>query len=146
MKSYTLYEFQRNLSHADDDLLHSERPLEGQRIVLTGKLGDAFDRASASRLLAQWGAVVESTVTAGTSILLAVDPARHTIKRMDAAKYGTTVYDEVQFVNFLAALLDDTRATVAGLAPPAPDAWFAGATPVEVEFEDMITPLSDYAG
>lgn len=144
MKSYTLYEFQRNLTLGERDLLIMEQVLHGETIVLTGKLGDAFSRADATAMLALWGAAVGSTVSASTTLLIATDPARNTQKRLDASAHGVCVMDEEDAVRWLEAKLEDARATLLSAPPPDPSGWFAGATPVEAEVEDMITPLTDY--
>lgn len=146
MTDFTIYEFDRNLSASDRMLLTTEKPLLPYRVVLTGRLGDALARDTAIAKLESWGATVQHAVTYDTSVLLAVDPTKRTRKRNDAEGYHVAVKDEPAFVAWLHACLDDARALSLGATPPAPDSWFAGPEPVEPEFEDMITPLSDYTG
>jgi hypothetical protein len=141
-----VYEFLKFLSASDKEALETFRPLAHQRIVLTGKLAESVLRETLTAALYKWGAVIETTVTPSTDILLAVDPERLTQKRKDAARYGITVLDEYGFTSYLSdarsRAIEEAARLSTYTAPPPPPAWFV-AEP-EDDFEDTITPLSDF--
>lgn len=147
MSRLTVYEFLKFLSASDKEALETYRPLAHKRIVITGKLAESVLRETLTAALYKWGAVIETSVTPSTDVLLAVDPDRMTQKRKDAARFGITVLDEYGFTTWLsdarAAAIEDAARLGAFVAPPPPPEWFADPEP---DFEDTIVPLSDFGG
>ena len=144
MSGVTVRAFLASLSTADVEALETFRPLAHQQVVITGALAEHVLREHLTASLYTWGAVIESTVRPSTDVLLAVEPERMTQKRKDAARYGVTVLDEYGFVRWLSDALarahEDGARLAAHTAPAPPPEWFADTD----EYEDTITPLSDY--
>ncbi len=142
----TVHHWILGLSADDREVLETYRPLNGSRIVLTGKLAHDLLREDLAARLYKWGGVIEDRVTAATDVLLAVDPMRMTQKRKDASAYSVTVLDEDRFCGWLERRLEaahvDAERLGALSAPIPPPSFFAPGP--EPDYEDPIEPLANF--
>jgi NAD-dependent DNA ligase len=93
----------RNLETMDELKLK----VENQNVVLTG-IGPA-PRKTLVSMLEQYGAVVQSTITTDTTLLICENPSRNTVKLKKAKDNGITIknYGEV-FIHRESEMMDGT--------------------------------------